>query len=160
MDYLFSDRRQYFNRDKNLPICAFCDALAKQDCFENLIVHRGEFNFVILNKFPYTSGHMMVVPFEHTCHVEELSADALTEMMLLATRCIETLNRIYQPQGFNMGMNIGAAGGAGIAEHLHMHVVPRWSRDTNFITVLGQARVLPESLEASYQQIKKAWLES
>ena len=159
MDYLFSDRRKYFNRDRSLPDCAFCDALAKQDSFDNLIVHRGEHNFVILNKFPYTSGHMMVVPFEHTSHVEELCPEALTEMMLLATRCIETLNCIYRPQGFNMGMNIGAAGGAGIAEHLHMHVVPRWSRDTNFITVLGNARVLPESLQESYQQIKSAWFE-
>lgn len=99
----------------------------------------------------------MVVPFEHTCHLEELSTAALTEMMLLATRSMDALNQIYQPQGFNIGMNIGAAGGAGIAEHLHMHIVPRWQRDTNFITVLGQTRVLPESLESSYREITKAW---
>lgn len=158
MDYLFSDRRQYFNRDKSLPDCAFCDALAKPDSFDNLIVHRGEHNFVILNKYPYTSGHMMVVPYLHTSHVEDLSEDALTEIMLLATHAITTLTKAYKPQGFNMGLNIGAAGGAGIAEHLHMHIVPRWSRDTNFITVLGNARVLPESLEESYHQIKEAWL--
>lgn len=158
MDYLYSNRREYFNRDKNIPNCAFCDALARQDdCFDNLIVFRGEYNFVILNKYPYTSGHMMVVPFEHTCHLEELSTAALTEMMLLATRSMDALNQIYQPQGFNIGMNIGAAGGAGIAEHLHMHIVPRWQRDTNFITVLGQTRVLPESLESSYREITKAW---
>ncbi|HQN69733.1 MAG TPA: HIT domain-containing protein, partial [Anaerolineaceae bacterium] len=117
----------------------------------------GEENFVILNKYPYTSGHMMVVPMMHTCHMEELSTDALTEMMLFARRAMATLERVYQAQGFNVGLNIGAAGGAGIAEHLHLHVVPRWQRDTNFITVLGQARVLPESLEDSYNQIKKAW---
>ena len=93
----------------------------------------------------------------HTCHMEELSTDALTEMMLLARRVMAALEIVYHPQGFNVGLNIGAAGGAGIAEHLHMHVVPRWQRDTNFITVLGQARVLPESLEDSYNQIKKAW---
>ena len=157
MDYLFSNRRDYFNRDKSLPNCAFCDALALPDDCNNLIVFRGEENFVILNKYPYTSGHMMVVPMLHTCHIEDLSTNALTEMMLLARRAIATLERAYNPQGFNTGLNIGAAGGAGIAEHLHMHIVPRWQRDTNFITVLGQARVLPESLEESYKQIKKAW---
>ncbi len=157
MDYLYSNRRDYFNRDKSLPNCAFCDALALPDDFNNLIIHRGEENFVILNKYPYTSGHMMVVPMMHTCHMEELSTDALTEMMLLARRAMATLEIVYQAQGFNVGLNIGAAGGAGIAEHLHLHVVPRWQRDTNFITVLGQARVLPESLEDSYNQIKKAW---
>ncbi len=157
MDYLFSNRRDYFNRDKSLPNCAFCDALAMPDDYNNLIIHRGEENFVILNKYPYTSGHMMVVPMMHTCHMEDLSTDALTEMMLLARRAMATLERVYQAQGFNVGLNIGAAGGAGIAEHLHLHAVPRWQRDTNFITVLGQPRVLPESLEDSYNQIKKAW---
>jgi ATP adenylyltransferase len=159
MEYLFSNRRDYFNRDRSIPECAFCDALAKPDSFDNLIIYRGTENFVILNKYPYTSGHMMVVPNLHTSHVEDLNEAALTEMMLLSRRAIETLNHMYHPQGFNMGLNIGAAGGAGIAEHLHMHVVPRWSRDTNFITVLGNARVLPESLQESYQQIKSAWFE-
>ncbi len=154
---MYSNRRDYFNRDKSLSNCAFCDALAMPDDFNNLVIHRGEENFVILNKYPYTSGHMMVVPMMHTCHMEDLSTDALTEMMLLARRAMATLERVYQAQGFNVGLNIGAAGGAGIAEHLHLHVVPRWQRDTNFITVLGRARVLPESLEDSYNQIKKAW---
>lgn len=157
MDYLYANRRDYFNRDKSLPNCAFCDALAKADSFENLIVFRGEDSFVILNKYPYTSGHMMVVPYLHACHFEELDTNTLTEMMLLSQRCVTTLTQIYQAQGFNIGFNIGSAGGAGIAEHLHMHIVPRWHRDTNFITVLGHARVLPESLEESYQQIKKGW---
>ena len=126
------------------------------DDYNNLIVHRGEENFVILNKYPYTSGHMMVVPMMHTCHMEDLSTAPNRDDAARAPGNGNFRTCLSSP-GFQRRAEHRRAGGAGIAEHLHLHVVPRWQRDTNFITVLGQARVLPESLEDSYNQIKKAW---
>lgn len=156
MDHIFSDRNEYFQRDKNGP-CAFCEALEKPDNFDNLIVHRGKDNFVILNLYPYSSGHIMVVPYAHTNRLEKLSSDQLTEMMLLIQKGIRVLTGLYCPQGFNVGLNLGDAGGAGIKEHLHWHIIPRWVGDANFITVIGKTRVLPESLEESYRKILEAW---
>jgi ATP adenylyltransferase len=158
MDHIYSDRTKYFGRDKNGP-CVFCEAQTKADGFNNLIVHRGLANYVILNLYPYTSGHIMVVPYEHTNHLEDLSPDQLSEMMLLIQKGIRTLQRLYCPQGFNVGLNMGDAGGAGIKEHLHWHIIPRWIGDANFVTVIGKTRVLPESLEESYDKIREIWLE-
>ncbi|MDD2521659.1 MAG: HIT domain-containing protein [Anaerolineaceae bacterium] len=156
MDHIYSDRNEYFNRDRGGP-CAFCEALSKPDNFNNLIVHRGEYNFVILNLYPYTSGHIMVVPYEHTNRFEGLTSEQLSEMMFLIQKGIRVLIRLYCPQGFNVGLNLGDAGGAGIKEHLHWHIIPRWVGDANFITVIGRTRVLPESLEKSYDKILEAW---
>lgn len=156
MDHIYSDRNVYFSRDKNGP-CAFCEAQGKPDSFANLIVHRGEYNFVILNLYPYTSGHMMVVPYAHTNRLEQLPAEQLSEMMLLIQKSIRVLTKLYCPQGFNVGLNLGDAGGAGIKEHMHWHIIPRWIGDANFITVIGKTRVLPESLEESYAKILEAW---
>ncbi|NLE84334.1 MAG: HIT domain-containing protein [Chloroflexi bacterium] len=156
MDHIYSDRNEYFARDKNGP-CAFCEAQKMPDSYNNLIVHRGEKNFVILNKYPYISGHMMVVPNDHTSKLEDLTTDQLYEMMMLIQKCIRDLTRLYCPQGFNVGMNLGDAGGAGIKEHLHWHIIPRWVGDANFITVIGRTRVLPESLEESYEKILEGW---
>jgi ATP adenylyltransferase len=107
--------------------------------------------------FPYTSGHLMVVPVDHLPSLELLSADTRSEMIELVTRCIEVLKKGYTPQGFNVGINIGTAAGAGIAEHIHIHIVPRWFGDTNFMSALGQTRVLPEGLEDTYQRLKSIW---
>jgi len=156
MDHIYSDRNEYFGRDKNGP-CAFCEAQEKTDSFENLIVHRGVYNFVILNLYPYTSGHMMVVPYAHTNRLEQLSSEQISEMMHLIQKSIQILIKLYCPQGFNVGLNLGDAGGAGIKEHLHWHIIPRWVGDANFITVIGKTRVLPESLEESYKKILEAW---
>ena len=156
MDHIYSDRNEYFGRVKNGP-CAFCEAQLKPDSFKNLIVHRGEHNFVILNLYPYTSGHLMVVPYEHNNQFEELTSEQLSEMMILIQKAIRVLIRLYCPQGFNVGLNLGDAGGAGIKEHLHWHIIPRWVGDANFITVIGRTRVLPESLEDSYDKILENW---
>lgn len=156
MDHIYSDRNEYFHRDKNGP-CAFCEAEAKPDNFDNLIVHRGKYNFVILNLYPYTSGHIMVVPYMHTNRLEQLSEEQLSEMMILIQKSLKVLIRLYCPQGFNVGLNLGDAGGAGIKDHLHWHIIPRWVGDANFITVIGKTRVLPESLEESYDKILEAW---
>lgn len=156
MDHIYSDRKEYFSRDKNGP-CVFCVAQKKPDNLQNLIVYRGEYNFVILNLYPYTSGHIMVVPYEHTNNFEKLSSDQLSEMMMLIQKSIRVLIQLYCPQGFNVGLNLGDAGGAGIKDHLHAHIIPRWVGDANFITVIGKTRVLPESLEESYAKILETW---
>lgn len=128
-----------------------------QDGEENLIAFRGERAYVILNRYPYTSGHLMVVPFEHKPNLEELDPVTRTEMMELSTRCMTVLRKIYSPPAFNMGANIGEAAGAGVKGHVHIHIVPRWAGDTNFMSTVGGARVLPELLEDTYQRVKKAF---
>ena len=158
MDHIYSPwRKVYFQRDKTDPTCVFCAALESEDSPENLIIHRGERVYVILNLYPYSSGHLMVVPYQHCQELAELPQETLEEMICTASKAVALLKSIYHPQGFNLGMNIGAPGGAGIAGHLHMHVVPRWSGDANFISVIGQTRVLPETLEETYERLKAAW---
>ena len=147
----------YIQNNSNNNGCAFCDELGKGDGPENLIIYRGENNFVILNRFPYTSGHLMIVPYQHHPTIEGLASSVLHEMMDLSNQCIVVLREIYSPQGFNVGINIGEAAGAGILDHVHLHVVPRWFGDTNFMSSLGETRVVPESLEDSYYRIKKVW---
>ncbi len=137
--------------------CVFCTAASLPDSAENLIVHRGEHVFVILNRYPYTSGHLMVVPYQHVDTLEALTPAARAEMMELVTQAMGVLRQLYRPQAFNVGANIGAAAGAGIAEHVHMHIVPRWSGDTNFMSTLAETRVLPEDLGETFRRVREAW---
>jgi ATP adenylyltransferase len=123
-----------------------------------LIVHRGRHNFVVLNAFPYTSGHSMVVPSQHLDRLSKLPAESLSEMTELTQRLEAILFEIYHPDGVNLGMNIGKAAGAGVASHVHMHVLPRWVADANFMTVVGETRVLPELLSETYSRLKQAFL--
>ena len=139
--------------------CIFCMAQEKEDSAENLIAFRGERVYVILNRYPYTSGHLMVVPFDHKPNLEELDPQTRTEMIELTTRCMAVLRKVYHPQAFNMGANIGEAAGAGVKSHVHIHIVPRWEGDTNFMSILGETRVLPESLERTYQRVRNGFLE-
>ena len=158
MDHLWSPwRMSYVQSLKDEEGCVFCSLLALPDGPQNLIVHRGRRNFAVLNRFPYTSGHMMIVPFEHHSTLCELDSDTRSEMMEMTTKSTKVLDSEYHPHGFNVGINIGEAAGAGITEHIHMHIVPRWSGDTNFMSSLGNTRVMPETLEDSYSRIKKAW---
>jgi ATP adenylyltransferase len=150
-------RMKYISKAEPETGCVFCRAQARMDNAENLIVARGTASFVILNKFPYTSGHVMVVPFQHTETLEQLDAPTRTEMMELVSRATAVLRKVYQPQGFNIGINIGAAAGAGVPAHIHIHIVPRWGGDTNFMSTIGEVRVLPEELEESYRRIKDGW---
>jgi len=157
MDHIYSPwRKEYFDRDKNKPACVFCEAAKQPDNPENLIIFRGKLAFVILNRYPYTSGHLMVVPYLHGKDLADLPDDTLLEMMQLTQKAVRVLGQEYQPQGFNIGMNLGAVAGAGITEHLHMHVVPRWQGDANFVSVIGQTRVLPETLEETYHRMREA----
>ncbi len=137
--------------------CVFCDAQAQADSAENLIAFRGERAYVILNRFPYTSGHLMVVPFEHKPNLEELEPATRAEMMELTARCMTALRQVYQSPAFNMGANIGEAAGAGVVEHVHIHIVPRWNGDTNFMSSLAETRVLPETLEETYRRVREAF---
>jgi ATP adenylyltransferase len=137
--------------------CIFCAALSAGDDAANLIVRRGERCFVILNKFPYTNGHLMVAPYEHVAALQELDADTVGEMMALAQRGITALESSYSPHGYNVGFNQGRVAGAGVEHHIHMHVVPRWGGDTNFMPVLGDTRVMNQTLEDSYQTLRGAF---
>ncbi|MFN2158891.1 MAG: HIT family protein [Anaerolineales bacterium] len=150
-------RMEYIQSNKKEEGCIFCKEIALSDGPGNLIVHRGRYNFVILNRFPYTSGHIMVVPYQHCSVLEDLKPETRSEMMELANQAVSLLQSEYRAEGFNIGINIGEAAGAGIAEHLHLHIVPRWEGDTNFISALGNTRVLPELLEDSYIRIAKGW---
>jgi ATP adenylyltransferase len=158
MKYLWSPwRMTYIEKHEKESGCVFCSAQARADGPENLIAFRGKDAYVILNLFPYTSGHLMVVPFEHKPSIEDLDVKTRTEMMELVSKCMNILRKLYNPHGFNMGANIGEAAGAGVLGHVHIHVVPRWNGDTNFMTTLGSARVLPEFLEDTYKRVKEAF---
>ena len=130
--------------------CIFCAKPAEGDDESALIVHRGENAFVILNKYPYTSGHLMVAPFEHVGRLEEIPAATVAEVMDLVQQGIRVLEETYGPQGYNVGVNQGRAAGAGIDHHIHFHLVPRWGGDTNFMSSVGESRVIPQSLEDTY----------
>jgi len=131
-------------------------AAANQD-EEYLIVHRGELNFVVLNRFPYTSGHLMVVPYRHVPDLSGLDEAAASELMALTRQSERRLREVYRPDGLNLGMNIGESAGAGIAGHLHMHVLPRWRGDANFMTTIGRTRVLPEELTVTWRRLKEVF---
>jgi ATP adenylyltransferase len=153
-------RMPYLGKVSEHKDCVFCDVVPmEKDSPENLVLYRGERCFIILNKYPYTSGHAMVVPYIHAQNLEDLVPETQSELIFLASRVVEVLKALYKPQGFNIGMNIGASAGAGIAEHLHLHVVPRWGGDANFVSVIGQTRILPETLEQTYERFTAAWQE-
>jgi ATP adenylyltransferase len=139
--------------------CIFCDKPASgvENDIDNLILHRGPHAYAILNLYPYNNGHLMVVPYAHVPSLEQLDPATLTDVMLVVNQGLAALRTLYTPQAFNLGMNIGAAAGAGIAEHVHMHVVPRWVGDTNFMTAVSGTRVIPEDLRDTVQRLRAAW---
>ncbi|MBZ5725516.1 MAG: HIT domain-containing protein [Acidobacteriia bacterium] len=155
MDYLWTPwRYQYITSAAAPGECVFCAAAQSRDDRARLVVHRAARNFVILNRFPYTSGHIMVVPYEHAATLEALPDETLVELIRLARASETHLRAIYRPEGLNLGMNIGRSAGAGIAGHVHLHVLPRWTGDTNFMTVTGETRVLPEDLEVTWEKVR------
>jgi ATP adenylyltransferase len=139
--------------------CIFCAGIedGPEHDAENLIVKRGERSFVILNKFPYTNGHLMIAPYEHIAQLQGLDEQTVAEIMSLAQRGIAALETSYSPHGYNVGFNQGRVAGAGVEHHIHMHVVPRWGGDTNFMPVLGDTRVMNQTLEDSFATLKGAW---
>jgi len=158
MDYLWTPwRYQYITKTTDDVECVFCAAAAASDDKAWLVVDRGARNLVICNRYPYTSGHIMVVPYEHVATLEDVADETLVELIRLARQCERHLRTIYHPEGLNMGMNIGRSAGAGIAGHVHLHVLPRWRGDTNFMTVEGETRVVPEELEVTWEKLRAAF---
>lgn len=158
MDYLWSPwRYSYLTATAKPAGCIFCAMSADSHDEEWLIVFRGEHNFVVLNRFPYTSGHLMVVPYRHVSDLAGLDESAASELMALTRVSERHLRATYRPDGLNLGMNIGESAGAGIAGHIHMHVLPRWSGDANFMTTIAQTRVLPEDLNVTWRRLKEAF---
>ena len=155
MEHIWSPwRYKYIATADREPGCVLCRVLEGGD-EKNYIVHRAQSNFVILNLFPYTSGHLMIVPYEHTASLSSVSPQVTAEMLELAKQAERALEAEYHPDGFNIGMNLGRSAGAGVAEHLHLHVVPRWTGDANFVSIVGETRVLPEELATTYKKLKK-----
>jgi ATP adenylyltransferase len=137
--------------------CIFCAKPAQDDDEANLIVHRGVSAFVILNLYPYTNGHLMVAPYEHIGRIQDIAPETTAEMMALAQRAMSRLEDVYSPHGYNVGFNQGRVAGAGVEHHIHMHVVPRWGGDTNFMPVIGDTKVMPQTIEQSYAALKGAF---
>jgi ATP adenylyltransferase len=133
--------------------CIFCTRPQAGDDRESLILHRGQSTFVIMNLYPYNTGHVMVTPYRHVGELEELDAGEMHELMELTTLMIRVIKQEMRPQGFNLGVNLGKAAGAGYDEHVHMHVVPRWQGDTNFMPVVGESKVMPESISGTYDRL-------
>ncbi len=158
MDYLWTPwRYQYVTNSGADCECVFCAAAKASNDRESLVVHRAKRNLVIVNRFPYTSGHIMVVPYEHASSLEQLDDETLTEMIRLARDSERHLRAAYRPEGLNIGINLGKSAGAGIAGHLHLHALPRWTGDTNFMTVVGETRVMPEELTTTWEKLSQAF---
>jgi len=157
MDYLWTPwRYAYVSGTEKATGCVFCEAPKEKDDAKTGIVHLAEHCYVILNAYPYTPGHVMIVPYQHLDELQKLPTPAAQEMMALSQRMESVLRTLYHPDGINLGMNIGKAAGAGIAGHIHMHVLPRWVADANFVSVVGETRVLPETLEDTWAKLRSA----
>ncbi|HKM91152.1 MAG TPA: HIT domain-containing protein [Candidatus Acidoferrales bacterium] len=156
MDYIWTPWRYRYVAEvgKDDP-CIFCGALAANDDAGRRIVHRGRLNFIILNLYPYTTGHSMIVPYKHVPDLAGCDAETLAELMQLAQRLQVALARIYHPEGFNLGMNLGRCAGAGVTGHVHMHVLPRWSGDSSFMTTVAETRLHPEDLDQTYAKLRR-----
>jgi len=141
--------------DSQSDECVFCRIAASADRdAENYVLRRGAHAFVVLNLYPYITGHLMVVPYLHTSELDLVAKEITDEMMDLTKRSQTALRKVYTPSGFNVGMNLGTAAGAGIADHIHIHLLPRWTGDTNFMTTVGESRVIPEALDVTYAKLK------
>lgn len=159
MDYLWTPWRFQYMAEVSQgkqPECVFCDAIQRNCDEQTLVVYRGSKTFIILNRFPYTSGHVMIVPYAHVAELALCDPGTLPEMMELAQRMEVIYQKEYRPDGMNLGMNLGRAAGAGVAGHLHLHMLPRWFGDSNFMTVTGETRVHPEELRTTYDRLRRA----
>lgn len=158
MENIFAPwRMAYIEMPKDNEGCIFCDFPKEDRDKERLILHRGKTAFVIFNAYPYNPGHLMVAPYRHTADYESLSDEEMLEMHRLSAKCIAVLKKVMNPQGYNLGINLGKVAGAGFDCHLHLHVVPRWNGDTNFMPVFADVRVVAENLSVTYEKMKAAW---
>lgn len=157
MKQLWAPWRVKYIEGKKAAGCILCVRGKADKDRENLVVHRGKSVFAVLNLYPYNSGHLMVAPFRHVADLKGLSGEELAELVELTRTSTAVLERTYHPEGFNIGMNLGAVAGAGVTDHVHMHVVPRWAQDTNFMPVVGDTKVISQSLEEAYERLVAAW---
>jgi len=156
MKVLWAPWRIEYIRSPKHEGCIFCDFPKENRDKERLILYRGKYSFVIMNNYPYNPGHVMIAPYRHVANWEELTDEELLEIMKLAQLMIKALKKAMNPHGFNMGVNLGRVAGAGIDSNVHLHIVPRWNGDTNFMPVIADTKVIPESLEEAYDELKKA----
>jgi ATP adenylyltransferase len=159
MDILWSPWRYRYLTSGAPGTCIFCDKSREQRDEENFVLFRGRHNFVLLNLFPYTNGHLMIAPYAHVAALADADNGTLAEMMALTRDAERHLRSVYRAPGVNLGMNIGEAAGAGVAGHIHMHVLPRWPGDVNFLTAIGETRVLPEDLHTTWEKLRRAFTE-
>jgi|SRR5579875_312644 len=157
MDFLWTPwRYRYLSEPVKADKCIFCEALALNDDAKTHIVFRGQLSFIILNRFPYTTGHVMIVPYQHVGELSQCDPQALAEVMRLAQKMQSVLASTYHPEGFNLGMNLGRCAGAGVTGHIHMHLLPRWAGDANFMTTVAETRLEPEELSTTFERLKRA----
>jgi ATP adenylyltransferase len=152
---------QYLRGEENRPKvdCVFCAKITAPDQEEHIIA-RSQHVYATLNRYPYNNGHLMIVPYAHVPSLEALPPDALTDLMLTTNKALAALRKVYNPQAFNLGANLGEAAGAGIAAHFHLHIVPRWAGDTSYMTVVSETRVIPDLLDETWRRLRDAWPES
>lgn len=150
-------RMSYINESGAGKGCFFCDYASDDNDDENLVIARGRHAFVVMNRYPYSTGHLMVVPYKHTAELSDLLPEEASEMLALAAESLRVLRSVMRAEGFNMGVNIGRAAGAGVDTHIHLHIVPRWNGDTNFMTVTAETKVLPEALSKTYSRLRGEW---
>jgi len=149
-------RQSYVSNAKSNNSCIFCPDHAGKDDRERLILIRSHYSLMMLNRYPYTGGHLMVAPLKHAAELDDLFDDELLDLMHLLCRAQSLLKRVASPDGFNVGINLGRAAGAGVEEHLHIHIVPRWNGDSNFMTVVGDVRVIPDGLMEAFERLSAA----
>jgi ATP adenylyltransferase len=147
-------RQTYVQKASKMKGCVFCEALRQKDDEKALILYHGQHNFVLINRYPYTTGHLMIAPYRHLAEVDRAPLDILEEVAHLVPATIRILKKVYRPHGFNLGMNLGQSAGAGVVDHFHLHLVPRWTGDSNFMPIIGETRVFCEDLLTTYQRLK------
>lgn len=153
-------RMKYIDKSNKEKIdCIFCEFIKEREDEKRLILYRGKKAFVMFNAFPYNPGHLMVAPYRHTGNYDELNQEEILEINLLVQKCLKVLKKTMDPHGFNIGINMGKVAGAGFEDHVHVHIVPRWEGDTNFMPVVGETKVIPEALDVTYRKLKEAWEE-
>ncbi|MFC1921416.1 HIT domain-containing protein [Chloroflexota bacterium] len=155
MKHIWGPWRMEYIRAEKPKGCIFCEKPKEDNDTENYILYRGESNFIIMNSYPYNPGHLLVVPYRHLDSPEKLTKEERSEHFDIISHCVEVLRQELGPEGFNLGMNLGKVGGAGIDDHVHSHIVPRWQGDTNFMTIVSDVRVVPEALAATYEKLKE-----
>ncbi len=152
-------RMEYIESGDKKDTCILCDKLEEKDGTGNLVLKRSEYSFVIMNKFPYNPGHLMVCPLRHIANVEELTPEEMSDLFQQIQVSVKVIKRVLAPHGYNLGLNAGRVAGAGVDQHLHFHIVPRWNGDTNFMPVLADVKVIPEHLMRTYKKLKAAFQE-